>query len=670
MLISVDTPESLVIGAGKWIQAPYAGTVCYELNFSCEEEEYETTLHLAAESNFLLHLDGQFAGRDRMHATCSRCFLESFRLKTGIGMHRLAISIFDYGMHAPRNQISSRNGFFCFSEDGHFNTGFASWTCRPLPQYRFEAIRLPYYHCAGGTCVQDNRIAKSSITDPPQICEPGLASEGLTQKDCKWRCLSPAPLPPFPEPEIQGVRVRCCIDGDTEMYPSDQNSELIFPLFIPSRTRRRILLEFQDYECLNLTLRTVGKCGGKVTMSWNESLFEDPECLVKGNRREVSGKFFHGLKDVFYPGNGSSEFITPRYRAGKFLEILIETDAEPFTIEQIIFRSSRYPLPEIPCPEKIPEEYRFLWKCGVRTLEMCCHDTLVDCPYYEQLQYIGDGRLMLQVLQTVSVDLRLNDHTLLTWAESRFPDGRIPSFAPSRTQQYIPGYALIFVLAVCDRLRDPRPCRLEKMLFRTALETLLLFEENVEEDGLLHLRSGWCFMDWVDGWNRGVPPMTDGISGCHNALYLYTLRTFEKLCRSREEKELAERFSSRSDALALAMRQRLYDINSGLYREIPESDVFSEHCGVLMILAGESSLADRIFGFEKGIAQCSFYFDAYYLQATLQTDHRKIFSNRLKRWRRLEDSGLQTLPETEEPSRSDCHGWNCFILRLLLLFYK
>ena len=669
MLISVETPDSLCVDQGKWLQAPYAGTVCYERTFSCTED-YETTLHMAVESDFLLRLDGQFAGRGRMHATQSRRFLESFLLKTGPGMHQLSVTVFDYGELAPRSQISLRPGFFCLSGDGRFNTGFAAWNCRRLPQYRFEAIRLKQYHCVGGATVLDNRIPENSSADHPQICEKGIAAERLEQADFRWRRLAPCPLPPFPRPEITDFRIRCIADGGNGMYPPETSSNFTFPLSVPPGTKRRILLEFKDYECLNLTLCTRGGGGSKVTMSWSESLFDDPEFSRKGDRRQVGGKFFHGLRDVFYPGIGLSEFTTPHYRAGRFLEILAETGTEALTMEQPVFREDRYPLAEIPFPEGIPENNRTLWKCAVRTLEMCCHDTVVDCPYYEQLPYIGDGRLMLRVLQDVSADLRLNDHMLLTWSESTLPDGRTTSFAPSRTQQYIPGYSLIFVLAVCDRLTDPRPCRFARTLFRAALRTLLAFEENVEKDGLLHLRSGWCFMDWAAGWTRGVPPMSDGISGSHNALYLYTHRMFETLCRAQGEKEFAERFSCRAESLASSMRQHLYDRKRGLYRETPEGSEFSEQCGALMILAGETATAERLFASETDLVRCSLFFDAYYLQAALQTGNPDAFSRRLNRWQMLEPSGLLTLPETEEPSRSDCHGWYSFILRLLPIRWK
>ena len=30
---------------------------------------------------------------------------------------------------------------------------------------------------------------------------------------------------------------------------------------------------------------------------------------------------------------------------------------------------------------------------ALRTLEMCSHDTSMDCPYYERLNYVGDTRL-------------------------------------------------------------------------------------------------------------------------------------------------------------------------------------------------------------------------------------------------------------------------------------
>ena len=45
---------------------------------------------------------------------------------------------------------------------------------------------------------------------------------------------------------------------------------------------------------------------------------------------------------------------------------------------------------------------------GWHTARLCAHETYMDCPYYEQLQYDGDTRLELLTTYAMTRDDRLN----------------------------------------------------------------------------------------------------------------------------------------------------------------------------------------------------------------------------------------------------------------------
>ena len=48
-----------------------------------------------------------------------------------------------------------------------------------------------------------------------------------------------------------------------------------------------------------------------------------------------------------------------------------------------------------------------MWQVSVRTLERCMLDTYVDCPYYEQMQYIMDTMIETLLTYQISDDDRL-----------------------------------------------------------------------------------------------------------------------------------------------------------------------------------------------------------------------------------------------------------------------
>ena len=70
---------------------------------------------------------------------------------------------------------------------------------------------------------------------------------------------------------------------------------------------------------------------------------------------------------------------------------------------------------------------------GWRTARLCAVETYMDCPYYEQLQYIGDTRIQALVSLFNSGDDRLAKNAIDQLDQSRLPDGVTLSRYPSRT---------------------------------------------------------------------------------------------------------------------------------------------------------------------------------------------------------------------------------------------
>jgi hypothetical protein len=86
----------------------------------------------------------------------------------------------------------------------------------------------------------------------------------------------------------------------------------------------------------------------------------------------------------------------------------------------------------------------------VRAMQMCSHETYMDCPYYEQLQYIGDTRLEVLTNYIMMRDDRLPRKAIQMFNASRTLNGLTQSRYPSRLLQVIPPFSLWYVAMLHD----------------------------------------------------------------------------------------------------------------------------------------------------------------------------------------------------------------------------
>ena len=228
------------------------------------------------------------------------------------------------------------------------------------------------------------------------------------------------------------------------------------PLHIPARTHAVLLLD-QTYLTTAYPELTVS--GGKdavIRMRYAESLFEPPtpgsRALDKGNRNEVEGKQFIGNHDEFIADGGARRTFRPLWwRTYRYLELDVETRDQPLTVDDLRATYVGYPVraPRAPSMPARRKSTRIL-DVGWRTARLCAHETYMDCPYYEQLQYVGDTRVQCLVSLFNTGDARLMRNAIDQINDSRQSDGCTMSRYPTRLEQYIPGFSLWWIGMVHD----------------------------------------------------------------------------------------------------------------------------------------------------------------------------------------------------------------------------
>ena len=130
--------------------------------------------------------------------------------------------------------------------------------------------------------------------------------------------------------------------------------------------------------------------------------------------------------------------------------LIVETGEAPLTVDSLAWRETRYPLEMESALETDDAAFDSVRPLMFRTLQMCSHETYMDCPYYEQLQYAGDTRLEILATYVSTHDDRLAVRAAQLYDQSRGPDGLTRSRYPSAVPQVIPPFSLWWVSMVYD----------------------------------------------------------------------------------------------------------------------------------------------------------------------------------------------------------------------------
>jgi alpha-L-rhamnosidase len=679
----------------RWVSCPGAGepplVTGYRRRFSVAGAA-SATVHVSADERYDLFLDGHRIGRGPERGDPDNWFFETYELDLKAGEHVLAARVWSLGDMAPIAQMSLRPGFILCPESEAFvelfGTGVADWEAKVLGGYEF-AMTGQWKMVGANVVIDAARFdwgferGEGEGWQTAFVGAPGAVA-GLPAEYPTCHMMRPAMLPAMMEKhrfagtvrhvqelkrsDAQGVPVR------TQDHLKDEAAAwqtLISgdgALTVPPKTQRRVIVDLGDYYTAYPELVTDGGRGACVRVEWAETLFKDAAGRGKGNRDEIEGRYFVGVGDAFLLDGQKRHFETLWWSAGRYLQVTVRTAGEPLTISRLLLRETRYPLEAESGFHCDDERLKGVTPVALRALQMSAHETYVDCPYYEQLLYVGDSRLEALATYALSRDERLPRKALREFDFSRARGGTVMSRFPSRLHQIIPSFSLWWICMVHDYAHwrdDPGFVRSLMPGVRAVIEGLL---PHLNADGLLEALRGWNFMDWVAEWPNGVPPEADlGVSGPINWLFALALARAAELEAIAGEPELAARDRRLAEEVAERTGAAFWVQGRKLYADDLGGTRFSEHSQTLAILTGllsEERMArvGRGLSGAQGLAPASIYFTHYVFEALRRLGRVEGVFARMQEWFDHAAHGMKTTWESGPEGRSDCHGWGAHLL--------
>ncbi len=485
-----------------------------------------------------------------------------------------------------------------------------------------------------------------------------------TDLDATWM-LVPRTIPLMEETlqRIGKVRRSVCIDVNDNLFDGKRR------VTIPADTNATILLDQTFLTTAYPELIVSGGKGSSIKLTYAEALFDKDH--QKGNRNEVQGRSIFGYYDIFLPDGGAARLFRPLwFRTYRYLQMDIQTGDEPLTIDDFRGVFTAYSFKEnayFRCSE--PSISR-IWEVGWRTARLCANETYFDCPYYEQMQYVGDTRIQALISLYVAGDDRLMRNAIMHFDDSRFSDGLTHSRYPSTNMQVIPPYSLFWVAMIHDYWMNRDDAEFVKS-FLPAIDGVLLWHENrIGANGFLGPTDWWNFVDWCWPWDPsagigGMPPGAhrQGRSSILNLQLVYVLNMAIELNDAFGRKERAEHYRQLADSLKKATKAACWDSNRGLFADTPDKKSFSQHANLLAVLVdlvpkGQQKKFMTRVADDTSLTQCTFYYRYYLLRAMKKAGLADRYVEMLKPWHDMINNGLTTFAENPDPTRSDCHAWS------------
>jgi alpha-L-rhamnosidase len=685
-----------------WVRCPSAAApplvAAYRLRFAVDSA-VKARFHVSADERYDLFLDGQRIGRGSERGNYEHWFYETYDIELAAGEHALVARVWSLGDLSPLAQFSRRPGFLLAAEPPltqMLSTGQAGWETKALGGYAFG----PPFYVWGLTAPMtvdgarfDWGFERGDGEDWTGAARDGQAASAILQYGiAPNRYLRSGTLPHMIQ--ISASRGAARFVGalgpdDPVQIPIRMSDHLATetpgwaallagtdPWTIPPNTDRRVIVDLGAYICAYPELVTTGGKGSSVRLHWAEALRVAPDKwnFQKGNRNDIENKFFLGMGDTFKPDGGADRlFETLWWAAGRYVEILVRTSSDPLTIKRLSWRETRYPL---------EMESRFTsGDAGVdatipllvRGMQMCSHETFLDCPYFEQMQYVGDVRTEALASYVMTRDDRLVRKALYMIDKSRHTSGLTEARYPVREPQLIPWFSLLHIGTIYEYAFWRDDMRFISTLMPGVRAVLDAFEQHLDSNGLIRSPEGWNSTDSF--------PETE-CSGLIHWLFAWALRQTAELEGFFGEKERSARAQRRAAEIAAIADRTFWDETKSLWANESSKRSFSEPVQCVAVMSGlaPAGKVDRVrqslrdlrptgrFGRLRGnrasqtssspLAPATLYSTHFLFETYRKLGMMDLFFERLKFWLEQPGQGMKTPLESYDPSRSDCHGWN------------
>ncbi|AMR32962.1 alpha-rhamnosidase [Mucilaginibacter sp. PAMC 26640] len=669
-----DAPTAPRDWKGQWISAPFDhgkeyGVYYFRKCISLKAKPSSFWVHISADNRYKLYVNGTLVSLGPARGDTYFWNYETVNLAPYLqsGKNAVAALVWNEGRFSPAAQISVRAGFVLQGNSPAEDSLNTNSTWKGVPDNGHQPIPGYFFAASKGEMVNMNNAIKGDWTavDFDDSKWPGAnkitdAKRKGTAWGIEW-ALVPSTLPAREMTYQRLAKLRSATGIDVPAGFPERTTAVT----IPPNTTVSLLLD-QSFETnAFVTFKFSGGKDAGISLGYAESLYENgTKGVNKGNRNEVDGKEFIGRTDsLIADGSKGQSFTTLNFRTYRYIKLFVKTSNEPLVIDDLYGTFTGYPFKRTSSIHTDNSEINQMLDIGWRTARLNAWETYTDCPYYEQLQYIGDTRIQAVVSYFNTSDDKLARNALTQIDHSRLPEGVTASCYPSNGTQVISPFSLWYIGMLHDYWMYRGDDDFIKDKLPGARGVLQFFTRYQQADGSLKDTPYWAFVDWAGNMAGGIDG-NDGSAAIYDLQLLYAYQWAADMEAKIGLKEYAALYNQKAAQLKVTIQRKYWDPAKKLYADTREKTGYSQHANSLAILTGMVSKADLpavANGLlnNKSLTQCSVYFKYYLNQALAKAGRGNDYLNWLGIYRENMAMGLTTWAEYSDvnTSRSDCHAW-------------
>jgi len=656
----------------------------------CERRPDRAQLVIAIESAAQVYLNDVEIGRTAANAYPGQHYYETFDCQHALvaGINRLAVVARYIGIPSSAS-IPKDPGLLCellLESDGRTRSigSDATWSCLVLDawigrQRRSEWLNLDLIEVldhrrlpAGFPCVPD----LSGFSGPEALPWPGVRFPGLEPRPFAKTTLGD-------DARLTLLRAGSVVDrsGDEPIPALAMSHETIVDASFdwddaghgviaqrPHGEAFSLLFAFDGYWNGRLVLDVSAPTGAVIDLAWHEA-------LVDGRFDVRTSRVYTADRHILAAGR---QRIEPEdWLCGRFLQVTFRHITAPIHVHALRFRREDYPLHQrLNVTASDPRLERIV-AISLEAVRRCMHDNIMDCPWRERRQWIGDAQRIALINHLAFGDRALVRAVLRQHVHLQDASGRMWVCVP--IWEEFPTQSMEWLRAVLEYDHFTGDHSLLADVFDNMELLHRWFLRHRDDDGLLFITAR-PIVNWMDNpYGRIRPHQFDTPYLAQNLRYLLFLDDVATCFRRVDRAADAAQVDALRHTLAQRIRTCFHDPDSGLLRDSARTTVpftVSEMGHALAIVSGvvvgdaAHDLWHRFTAFRQQRPQdviAASPFGAYHTHqalAQLGLDDA-IVTDILTRWGPMVDAGAMTTWErfAEDTSGaicthgSHCHGW-------------